>query len=363
VSELASEPINTAAQRTRPTSVSESPGVRRSDVRIDVPGGHAVATRIVLPDPLPADGPVAVLCCVPGGGTTGAYFDLVVPGNDGAGDDSYSFAAFAARRGFAVVTVDNLGTGGSGRPDVMRLLPATVAEANSVAFAAAVAGLRAGGHPPVTIGVGHSMGGMLTILAQAADRAHAAIAPLGFTTSGLPEILAPRERLLVGAPGRFTDELADVAAERAARPRVEVLREAPDFRFPFHLDDSPAPALRALAAVTTNLLPAPGLLSMLPGNVAEAAARIRVPVFLGVGDHEHWHEAAELAAQYPASPDVTVYVLRRAAHNHTVAPTRLELYRRLTHWAEGVAEAAARATPAPNPPTTNGVTPPASEER
>lgn len=307
---------------------------RRHDLRFNLPGGHTIAARVVAPATLPAGKRPAMLCCVPGGGATLGYFDLAV-----SGDLSYSFAEFAATRGQVVIAVDNLGTGGSDRPDPL-ITPTEVAAANSAAFARAALDLRRGSllpdqrplPPPVTIGVGHSMGAMLTILAQAADRVHAGIAALGFTTSGMPDLLRPRERLLAGTPKGRT-QLVQLAAERLSG----LPSDAPRVRFPFHVEGTPAAAARAYAATATTTLPAPSALAMIPGNVAEEAASIAVPVFLGVGDHEPWHQARELAPQYPASHDVTVYVLKGAAHLHNLAPTRHQLWARMCRWAAGVA--------------------------
>jgi alpha-beta hydrolase superfamily lysophospholipase len=270
------------------------------------PGRHEVAVTMVVPG---ADVP-AVLCCAPGGGATGAYFDLP--------DPAYSFAGHAAAAGLAVIAVDNLGTGRSRSTAGLRRTPLEVAAANARAFAAAARELPGA---PRLIGVGHSMGAALTILAQDRWRPFAALAVLGFTTAGLPE----QVRGPAAPADRFGAGIVDAAATRigAAGPP-----------FPFLVDgDTPAAARRAYSAAATAVLPGPALLSMLPGNVADAAAAVDVPVFVGVGDHEPWSDPAALAAQFPAAPAVEVHVLHRAAHIHVLAATRRDQWDRLFRWA------------------------------
>ena len=53
----------------------------------------------------------AVLVCLPGGTYSREYWDLSLPGHRG-----YSFADFATANGYAVVTIDPLGTGEAPSP-------------------------------------------------------------------------------------------------------------------------------------------------------------------------------------------------------------------------------------------------------
>jgi alpha-beta hydrolase superfamily lysophospholipase len=280
-----------------------------------------VAATVVVPDRVTV--PV-VLCCVPGGGTNRAYFDLVVP------DPSYSFAEHLAAAGTVVVTVDNLGTGRSHSDAGLGVTPLEVAAANAAAFARAVDEVRdrLPGAARV-IGVGHSMGAALTVLAQDRERPFDGLALLGFTTAGLPDHVRGLEAL-AARPGRFGPEIVDAAAARFPAPPPPGASP-----FPFLVEgDTPAAARRAYATALAPLLPGPALLGMLPGALSQAAAGVDVPVFVGVGDHEPWSDPAALAAQYPASPAVEVHVLHRAAHNHVLAGTRRLQWEHLRRWAE-----------------------------
>src|SRR6185312_7250360 len=132
-----------------------------------------------------------VLYCLPGGGMSRRYFDLDAPG--------FSMAEHLAAQGFVVVTIDHPGVGESPPPDdPWTLTPDVVADA-----AAAVAELDAqlGGIP---IGVGHSMGGMLTVTVQARHRPYAGLGLLGYAHSdhyeltALAGFLSDEEKSLVG---------------------------------------------------------------------------------------------------------------------------------------------------------------------
>lgn len=284
---------------------------------VSAPGRHEVAATIIAPDRV---GAPVVLCCIPGGGTTGGYFDLTAP------DRSYSFAEHAAAAGMVVVVIDNLGTGRSRSTAGLRVTPLDAAVAGAHAFAEAAREIPG---PPRMVAVGHSMGAALAVLAQ--DRRHPfdALALLGFTAAGLPD-RAPDLPALATGPGRFGPEVVEAALTHLGRTGGPP--------FPFLVDgDTPAAARRAYATVATPVLPGPALLSILPGALAALTAAVDVPVFIGVGDHEPWAEPAVLAAQFAASPAVDVHVLERAAHNHVLASTRHVQWERLCRWAAAIA--------------------------
>jgi pimeloyl-ACP methyl ester carboxylesterase len=316
---------------------------------VDEPGRWLVSAGTLLPAAGQACDHLTVLCCTPGGACTGRYFDLGEP------DAGYSFAQFAVKAGFACVMIDNLGTGQSTPQGDRWLSPRSVARAGAEAFALAVADLRGafpGGAVTTTIGVGHSMGAMLTLLAQSMTGRHTALACLGFTPAGLPDVLSAEE-LRVAAEGPVSaDVLESLARRRFSGSGDPPPNQPPAAPFPFNLPNTDREGLAALAATNTNLLQLPGYLSLLPGNVIEQMRRVTVPVFLGGGDHEPWHRAGELVPAFSASNDITFYTLTSAAHNHNVAATRQLLWRRLLAWATEVTA---------NPSEPAAVTPSASD--
>jgi alpha-beta hydrolase superfamily lysophospholipase len=160
---------------------TESAMVRTARLRLEVQAPSGESARLVALAVAPvqlAEDPV-LLFCVPGMTCTKECFDV---------GEGCSFARAAADDGHVVVAVDNLGTGESERPhDGDALSLAALADANAEAAAAvrvlASAGELVPGLPPLVaprlVGVGHSVGGGLALLQQAAAASFDAIAIVG----------------------------------------------------------------------------------------------------------------------------------------------------------------------------------------
>jgi pimeloyl-ACP methyl ester carboxylesterase len=313
---------------------------------VDEPGDWFVSAELVLPEPMPGTESITLLCCTPGGSCTGEYFDL------GGPQDGFSFANYAARAGFPCVLVDNLGTGRSAKNSDVWLSPESVARAGIEAFSAATADLRAMLAVETAIhsvAVGHSMGAMLALMGQAMTGQHDAIACLGFTSAGLPSVLTAEERG-IAASGLISLDILKSFARKRFSEAAQVVADLPEPEpFPFNLPDTDPVGLAALRAAATNLLPLPAMLSLLPGNIAAYISQVAVPVFLGGGEHEPWHNASELVKTFTGSNDITFYALPAAAHNHNIASTRTMMWSRLLDWASSVG----RTSPAPLRPLTS----------
>jgi pimeloyl-ACP methyl ester carboxylesterase len=301
------------------------------EVGAAVPGlaGCRVAADIFVPASGPRE-PV-VFCCLPGGAMSRGYWDLRP-----TGDDTYSFALWMAGAGFPVICVDHLGTGGSVLPvGAQAPLLEQVVAANDAAFRTLLHEL--GGHDPLrqwrSVGVGHSMGAMMTVRQQAAYTTYDAVALLGFGLDGLPSALSP-EVLAACADGIPDDEhLAELALGMFGAAYPGRSRE-PTAGATLH-GGSSAAVKGALAAARTVLLGAGGLLSMLPGNVAVDAVRLRVPVLVMNGERDSLIDGRQTQArQYHHAPSFATHVLPDMGHNQNVAPTRHELWDELRRWAE-----------------------------
>jgi pimeloyl-ACP methyl ester carboxylesterase len=160
----------------------------RHDVRIDVSGaagiaGAEIAATVIAPS-IVAEKPV-VAVGFPGGGYSRGYWDIQWPGG-------YSQAEFHARRGWTFVAIDHVGVGDSSLPDPTVLTFEVLAATNSAATKRIVSMLCAGAlstntaapvKNPYVIGVGQSMGGCVSIVAQAAHRTFDALAVLGYSAS------------------------------------------------------------------------------------------------------------------------------------------------------------------------------------
>ena len=314
----------------------------RLDSGVALPGQSAL--QIAASVFLPAGAPRHVFVCLPGGDMTRRYFDLHVPIEAGDDDDSFSFAQQMTARGFGVVTLDHLGVGDSDRAqDIYALSTEVVARANAQATEQLLERLRAGTLAPgiaalpglESIGLGHSMGALLTLVQQATLRMHAALALLGFSTRGMPDNITPEMRAAAHDPAQVRAHIVEWArmfflgAHSAAKSKaVKVL---------FKNSAADPRGLQALkSARTPPLLPLPSIHSMLPGNVAPEAAQITVPVFLGLGEHDIAGPPHEIPAAFPRTRDLTLYVLPEASHSLFPFPSRRGLFDRLAAWARAL---------------------------
>ncbi len=331
-------------------SVSNAPGeaadVFRLQRRIDV----AEAIGLSAPCEIAVDvvapryrreglSPVA-LCCLPGGYLGRGYFDLRVEG-----DDSYSFAAFMAARGFVTLSLDHLGSGESTQPeDGYAVTLERVVDANRWAIEKVLGELREpdpGGDRPdfgslPSVGVGHSMGSALSVVQQARAASHAALVLFSFSARGLEKYLLPDEKKFANRPEETWANLPELARARFSTPYPRVGgRSGEASQAAFGTGTAEAPAVRALKRCGTNLVAQPGLLSMIPGGYAPFAADVRVPVFVGTGDRD-LTGPQEANDAFPRAPEFVAYTLEDCWHCHNVARTRHRLWERTSRWIRNV---------------------------
>ncbi len=268
-----------------------------------------------------------VLYCLPGGGMSRAYFDLDA--------DGFSMAVHLAGHGFTSVLIDHPGVGDTPAPDDPWTLTPKIVAARD---AEAVAELHEqfGGVP---IGVGHSMGAMLTVTLQARHGTFAGLGLLGFAQirdygeTELAGQLTPDERAVLGDPAALAANLVTLAQARFSRP----LPQGSTARSPFLLGgmDVPEHALAALDACASHMIAVCGLGAMLK-CCAPDMALIDVPVFIGFGERDITGDARDTATALPRCRDISIFELPGAGHNHNVAPNRTVLWDRLAGWAEQV---------------------------
>ena len=321
------------------------PAVERSTVRIDVSvvaprGCHLLAMDLFIRREPSAESPL-LWVCVPGGGNNRRYFDLEVTGEGSA----FSMARTLAASGDLVVTVDPPGVGESDTPDDAYALSPTVV---SDVLAAAIETLRTdlgrrGGlgsgafssiTPRAVVGLGHSAGALLVACQQARHRSYDMTALLGFSASGLPEVLSDEELQYAGRPVEFGQALVELTRVRFGDPLPDWSnRDLGERR-----SDTLATAVdAALAQASSRLLALVGMTAIVPGSVQPELDKIQVPVFAALGEHDLAGTLDVLPAQLPACGDLTLFLLEDAGHNHNVAKNRQALWSRLMRWADSVA--------------------------
>ena len=297
-----------------------------------------VRTPVVLD---PTRRPV-VLVCFPGGSCSTGYFDLDVPELVG-----YSMADYFVARGVIVAAFDHLGIGDSSAvDDIFAITPWIAADANDVATRVVLEGLREGTLVPelapvpdlFAVGVGHSMGGMLSTVQQARHRTFDALVGLGHGGDGLPSFLTPDELALADRPlAETASSIAECARIRFATPTaIDNKRAEPNS---FFAPDVPDAVKAAFVHQRTQLLYACGLTSMIPGSTDAEKAAVDVPLFLAYGDGDLTRNFTGAFARYGRATDATLFVLENSAHCHNQATTRATLWDRMDRWAISVADA------------------------
>ncbi|OBH56821.1 lysophospholipase [Mycobacterium mantenii] len=290
----------------------------------DVIGEQAALAATYYPARTGAQ-PRGLLVCLPGGTYSRDYWDLRIPGHDG-----YSFADFATGNGYAVVTIDPLGTGESSQPARdfgFDEIAATLAHAVS-ALPGAI-GIHA---PPVA--VAHSLGGYLAITQQALFSSFAALALLGCTNQHVAPLNLDPAFIARAASARGRAELAGEILSALPQSYFEGPREY--LQSWFHLADVPAAVVAADCVVAKSMVPRVFGTAMIPGVVVEHAALVDVPVLVGYGVVDVSPDPRAEAGLYRNSPDITTLVLADSAHCHNMASSRHRLWRRLLDWAATV---------------------------
>lgn len=327
---------------------------------IDLPGFYESAVSVIAPACVEPDRPIPLLVCLPGGFLSRQYFDLHIPtsARHAMSDVErpsplipsdvrrYSFAEAMVGRGFVVLTIDHIGTGESSKPNPVELGyeigVETIARANDHALRAARGRLALGdpaaGLPPIlighSIGLGHSMGSMLTIEQQALSAAHDALVLFSFSTQGAPRFLDDSMRGYANDPKRLRREIGSLARLTMGSPYPErATNSEDDRRAAFGVGTAPSEAEGALHLAATNLLAVGGLTSMVPDGFAPPAEQIDVPVLMIVGDHD-LHDDRHTREELPNAPSVTTYTLEDCWHCHFVANTRETLWRVVSEWIE-----------------------------
>jgi pimeloyl-ACP methyl ester carboxylesterase len=301
------------------------------DLRVDVGAGEQLAATWYASADASASRPVLV--CIPGGSYTRRYFDLEVPGHAG-----YSFARHATRAGFPVVSFDVLGTGESSRPD--RNFDMSDQAAALAAALAQLPGLIGRGAPFVA--TGHSMGGYVAMLQQAAAHSYAALAILGTTNQYVAPLALPAELIAAAATAEGRAAIAAQIAAGIPDPYISDARRA--LLSWFHLDDVPRAVIDADNSTTETVVPRGcAATSSVPGVTADAAATVTVPVLLAYGAVDVSPAPHREPSFFTNSRDVSLYLLAGSAHCHNMANTRTRLWDRVLAWCETVAGQPARA--------------------
>ena len=350
--------------------------MRAIDLQVDVTeavdlGQPAqVALTVTAPDD-PSPNPI-VCFAKPGAGYSRGYFTTDLPG---PGHGIGSQAEWHAARGWIVVAVDHLGVGGSSQHEPEALTFTRVVEASEAAETDLRQKLAAGTlmeglgpvEHPVTIGIGQSMGGSLTILQQGRHHSYDGIGVLGYsplrtlppTAPGVPPLALPwvprdtlpSEGVVPNAPALAdaagaVDAMAAAAGGEAAggSARADINAIAWGFHYDDvgddvvrrDLDDYPARHgdLPPWGSATIPMTVA--LWCVSPGSVLTEAAAIRSPVLVALGERDVLVDPRGELRAYESAASVDYFACPKMAHMHNFAGTRELFWRRIETWADWV---------------------------
>ena len=309
-------------------------------------GALNVGAEIVAPAPDRLQKNPLVFFCVPGAGFSKGYYSVRVEN-----DLSYSFSDTMAASGHIVAALDPLGVGDSTRPeDGFALTPHIISKANRAAITQIKDRLAKGGLaglPPLphvtSIGVGHSMGGMIVSIDQAEGRPYDALVLLGSGPFGLDWALNDAERAYAGNP---EGARANIIRLSRARHEEAYYRIQPNGRAgEIYGGTAEKPVLQAVKQHGAVMLATPGLFSMIPGAFGPEAAAIDVPLFLAIGDQDIAGVPHQAPASFPGARDITLLILPNTGHTHFAFATAPRLFRRLLDWAVSLPGAFDRVAP------------------
>ncbi len=341
--------------------------IRRVDVEIDVTDAVAldevarVAATVILPDPADMAEPPIICFAKPGGGYSRGYYCAELPG-----DAPRSQGQWHAERGWIFVALDMIGTGGSTKHAPERLNFATVVGAMHAAeqdiLLRLANGVLAPGfppvHQPVSISIGQSMGGGLTIVQQGRHHCYDGVATLGYSAvhshppspPGAPPIVVPwiPRDSLSPQPAVMINRAAVERAAAEASPDAAWHALAWGF---FHDDVAPEVVQANLAHFDQMMFGAGSAgtaaagdgaawqsmetlvqvtqASMTPGAVAPEAAAITVPVLCAMGERDIVPDPRGEPRAFRSASSIDIFVCPRMGHMHNFASSRELLWQRI----------------------------------
>jgi pimeloyl-ACP methyl ester carboxylesterase len=283
-----------------------------------------IAAWIFPPNPWAAPATPSTITLLNGGTYDKRYFHFEVPGREG-----YSAAEALAEHGHLVILPDHLGISDSSKlPDQKKATRRIAALANHVAVSEIYRRLKTGTLDPsipgmprfVKAGGGHSMGGCQSLAQQAEFETYERLLILGFTAIGVH---------------------ADVNGERI--PMEEVTRgPKDDYIFTQHRDlaktaafhwvDLPDDVLEVDDQLSTPVPREIAVASVSMGIASEDASKIKVPVYICLGEKDVSPRPYDEPHYYTSSFDVTLHILPRSGHCQSFASTRMEMIDRIDGW-------------------------------
>lgn len=265
--------------------------------------------------------PKALLFCLPGGGASAGFFDLA---------PDFSFARRMNKRGFDVMTMDHPGTVNNSLPENH---PFLTPRQSADYIAAAFAQFSAYTNAPI-IGLGHSMGGMISTLLQAKHSPYAGLALLGSSAGGLDWGLTEEERKYIEKPEAFERDIEALTLTKFKMPFPPSMGGPSGKSITFGGETEALTA--ALRKNACPLFAAGGMMSMTRGSFRQEVEAIDVPLFFAFGDHDIGIPPKDAPKDYINAPSAKLVTLKNTGHNSLAFSSIKTLCQSLDNWAASI---------------------------
>lgn len=300
---------------------------RKLSSEIESIDGDSLALNANYYEPdTPATG--STFFCLPGGGVTTDLFDL------GSFDGfDYSFVSRMTELGHRLITMDHPGTGTNPLPKTHSFLkPRDAADYEAHALEQFLKITDLTGSP--AIGVGHSMGGMMTILTQGRHSPFDAICLFGSSAGGLDWGLDEHEKTYIGDEKKIAADIEELVLRKFKMPFTPPMG-GPSGSITF--GGTTEELNVRLREIGTELYAAAGMMGMIRGSMTSEVEAITCPIFFAFGDHDIGIPPEDAPKDFINAKSSELIVLENTGHNSLAFPTIETLCNRLDYWASNLA--------------------------
>ena len=269
-----------------------------------------------------------IFFCLPGGGASCEFFDLGQYENT-----DYSFASRMTALGHMVITMDHPGTATN---PVAEGHPFLTPQKSSNYLAQAVTNFmqQIDGDTARMIGVGHSMGGMMTVLMQARHNIFDGIVLLGSSAGGLDWGLDDFEKTYIDKPQAIERDLEKLVIRKFGSHFMQATVGPSGKSITF---GGATPELtQRLRDISIPLYGAGGMMSMIRGSFLAEAQSIDIPIFFAFGDHDIGVPPEKAVADFKGSHATEVHILENSGHNSLAFPAIGKFCDNLDRWSRTI---------------------------
>lgn len=306
--------------------------MKEKQLRTSVPAADGKAVQLSAtffePDASATGSSGSTFFCLPGGGASHEFFNL----GQYEGVD-YSFASRMTALGHTVITMDHPGTGSNPLPEDHPFLKPRQSS-DYIAQACGEFLTQDASKSSKVIGLGHSMGGMITILTQARHRPFAGIALLGSSAGGLDWGLDDHEKSYIDKADAVERDIEELVIRKFGTPFLGGSTGPSGKSITF--GGTTEELTGRLREISTPLYGAGGMMSMIRGSFLAEVEAIDKPLFFAFGDHDIGVPPQEAPGPFTGTDEVELHILENCGHNCLAFPVIEKLCAELDRWSRAL---------------------------